>query len=162
MQFEGHPKTLLMIVLPLLKTSSHAIEAFRVLAPVYCCCICSTVIFFQCTKLNWCLLQLISSCQFRNAGAPFWKLVLKQFDDLLVKILIAAALISFILALINGETGLMAFLEPSVRLMCTSVLCLMFFWMVLFRERIIFYNGFMKLHALIMILHKDLKVVSFQ
>ncbi|KAH7523744.1 hypothetical protein FEM48_Zijuj06G0044500 [Ziziphus jujuba var. spinosa] len=49
--------------------------------------------------------------------APFWKLVLKQFDDLLVKILIASAVISFILALINGETGLTAFLEPSVILM---------------------------------------------
>ncbi|XP_044509912.1 calcium-transporting ATPase 3, endoplasmic reticulum-type-like isoform X4 [Mangifera indica] len=45
---------------------------------------------------------------------PFWKLVLKQFDDLLVKILIAAAVVSFVLALINGETGLTAFLEPSV------------------------------------------------
>lgn len=50
-----------------------------------------------------------------NVGTPFWKLVLKQFDDLLVKILIAAAAVSFFLALINGETGLTAFLEPSVR-----------------------------------------------
>ncbi|KAL3634120.1 Calcium-transporting ATPase 3, endoplasmic reticulum-type [Castilleja foliolosa] len=50
-------------------------------------------------------------------GTPFWKLVLKQFDDLLVKILIAAALVSFFLALANGETGISAFLEPSVILM---------------------------------------------
>ncbi|GFQ02577.1 calcium-transporting ATPase 3 endoplasmic reticulum-type [Phtheirospermum japonicum] len=50
-------------------------------------------------------------------GTPFWKLVLKQFDDLLVKILIAAAIVSFFLALANGETGLSAFLEPSVILM---------------------------------------------
>lgn len=48
---------------------------------------------------------------------PFWKLVLKQFDDLLVKILIAAAFVSFILAQLNGETGLTAFLEPSVILL---------------------------------------------
>ncbi|THU50913.1 hypothetical protein C4D60_Mb06t25390 [Musa balbisiana] len=47
-------------------------------------------------------------------GTPFWKRVLNQFDDLLVKILIAAAIVSFLLALINGETGLTAFLEPSV------------------------------------------------
>ncbi|KAJ0926731.1 putative P-type Ca(2+) transporter [Helianthus annuus] len=50
-------------------------------------------------------------------GTPFWKLVLSQFDDLLVKILIAAAVVSFLLALVNGETGLTAFLEPSVILM---------------------------------------------
>lgn len=49
-------------------------------------------------------------------GTPFWKLVLKQFDDLLVKILIVAAIVSFLLALVNGETGLSAFVEPTVSL----------------------------------------------
>ncbi|PIN03225.1 Ca2+ transporting ATPase [Handroanthus impetiginosus] len=53
----------------------------------------------------------------QEQSTPFWKLVLKQFDDLLVKILIAAAIVSFLLALANGETGLSAFLEPSVILM---------------------------------------------
>ncbi|KAI7745664.1 hypothetical protein M8C21_018868 [Ambrosia artemisiifolia] len=53
----------------------------------------------------------------QEESTPFWKLVLSQFDDLLVKILIAAAIVSFILALVNGETGLTAFLEPSVILM---------------------------------------------
>ncbi|KAG8390976.1 hypothetical protein BUALT_Bualt01G0139800 [Buddleja alternifolia] len=53
----------------------------------------------------------------QEQSTPFWRLVLKQFDDLLVKILIAAAIVSFLLALANGETGLSAFLEPSVILM---------------------------------------------
>jgi Ca2+ transporting ATPase len=53
----------------------------------------------------------------QEGSTPFWKLVLKQFDDLLVKILIAAAVVSFLLALVDGETGLTAFLEPSVILM---------------------------------------------
>lgn len=53
----------------------------------------------------------------QEKSTPFWRLVLKQFDDLLVKILIAAAIISFLLAIANGETGLSAFLEPSVILM---------------------------------------------
>ncbi|XP_042507926.1 calcium-transporting ATPase 3, endoplasmic reticulum-type [Macadamia integrifolia] len=53
----------------------------------------------------------------QEGSTPFWKLVLKQFDDLLVKILIGAALVSFLLALINGETGITAFLEPSVILL---------------------------------------------
>ncbi|CAN4078331.1 unnamed protein product [Withania somnifera] len=53
----------------------------------------------------------------QEKNTPFWKLVVKQFDDLLVKILIAAAFISFSLALANGETVLSAFIEPCVILM---------------------------------------------
>ncbi len=45
---------------------------------------------------------------------------MKQFDDLLVKILIAAAIVSFLLAIVNGETGVTAFVEPSVS--CPSLL----------------------------------------
>ena len=45
---------------------------------------------------------------------PFYKLVLKQFDDLLVKILIGAAVVDLIIALSNGETGAAAFVEPGV------------------------------------------------
>ncbi|XP_058222027.1 calcium-transporting ATPase 3, endoplasmic reticulum-type isoform X2 [Rhododendron vialii] len=65
-----------------------------------------------------CLRREVSTCPCLSFfGTPFWRLVLKQFDDLLVKILIAAAAVSFFLALMNGETGLTAFLEPSVILM---------------------------------------------
>lgn len=64
-----------------------------------------------------------------HAGTPLWKLILKQFDDLLVKILIAAAFVSFLLALIDGETGLTAFLEPSVRNHCCFSFCRRIFLM---------------------------------
>ncbi|KAL0049512.1 hypothetical protein WJX82_003897 [Trebouxia sp. C0006] len=50
-------------------------------------------------------------------GTPFWKLVLKQFDDLLVKILVVAAVVDFGIALLNGESGANAFVEPGVIVM---------------------------------------------
>ncbi|KAJ7554239.1 hypothetical protein O6H91_06G132400 [Diphasiastrum complanatum] len=57
----------------------------------------------------------------KEDGKPLWKLVLEQFDDTLVRILLLAALVSFFLKYIdghkNGESGLTAYLEPVVILL---------------------------------------------
>ncbi|CAK9137217.1 unnamed protein product [Ilex paraguariensis] len=54
----------------------------------------------------------------KEKGKPLWRLVLEQFDDMLVKILLVAAFISFILAYLhgneNGEVGFEAYVEPLV------------------------------------------------
>ncbi|KAK4267034.1 hypothetical protein QN277_023877 [Acacia crassicarpa] len=49
---------------------------------------------------------------------PLWQLVLEQFDDMLVKVLLVAAFISFVLAYLHGhesgESGFEAYVEPLV------------------------------------------------
>ncbi|KAG2498687.1 hypothetical protein HYH03_003428 [Edaphochlamys debaryana] len=47
-------------------------------------------------------------------ATPLWRLILKQFDDLLVKILLAAAVTDFVIALSDGEGVLGALVEPFV------------------------------------------------
>ncbi|KAL1546148.1 Calcium-transporting ATPase 2, endoplasmic reticulum-type [Salvia divinorum] len=54
----------------------------------------------------------------KEKGKPLWRLVLEQFDDMLVKILLLAAVISFVLAFLLGndkeELGFEAYVEPFV------------------------------------------------
>jgi len=50
-------------------------------------------------------------------GKSIWELILEQFDDLLVKILLLAAIISFVLAFFEDEQSVTAFVEPFVILL---------------------------------------------
>lgn len=47
-------------------------------------------------------------------GTPFYKLVLKQFEDLLVLILLGAAVVSLVLGFLENDSFIEAIIEPSV------------------------------------------------
>lgn len=68
----------------------------------------------------------------KEKGKPLWQLVLDQFDDMLVKILLGAASISFILAYMHGnesgESGLEAYVEPLVIVMILALNAIVGVW----------------------------------
>lgn len=65
----------------------------------------------------------------KEKPTPMWKLVLEQFDDYLIKILLASAAFSFTLAIFqnNGE-GITAFVEPFVILLILIINAIIGVW----------------------------------
>lgn len=52
---------------------------------------------------------------------PIWELILEQFKDQLVIILLGSAAVSFVLALFDNEEGWTAFVDPAV--VSTIIFC---------------------------------------
>lgn len=82
----------------------------------------------SCTERTVCALWKLSVLEAKQAlselpeepATPLWELILEQFKDQLVLILLGSAVVSFVLALLEdneGSTWWGAFVEPSVILL---------------------------------------------
>ena len=71
--------------------------------------VCGNTAFTRnCTKAN------LGTALPEDPPTPIWELILEQFKDQLVIILLGSAAVSFVLALFENEEGWTAFVDPAV------------------------------------------------
>jgi len=65
----------------------------------------------------------------KEEETSLWERIIEQFEDLLVRILLLAATISFVIALTgDGEEGLAAYVEPFVILLILVLNAIVAIW----------------------------------
>lgn len=69
--------------------------------------------------MSWCMLLTFTALA-EDPPTPLWELVLEQFKDQLVLILLGSAAVSFVLALFEDSEDWTAFVDPAVVCLCCA------------------------------------------